>query len=196
MFLVNLQIQLFEERGITSPAPGEEDHDGDESEESGSEDEDVAGQDSNAQEERTVEIVGIDESAAGRGDTPMNATEEEVDFATVDAAMTDAVQSFEEAGLLDEAAGTEMATATQFIEDLSDPDMGLGISPQLLSHANDLLIRNHAGHVEGGGSSVTSPEDNQPSTPMDLPALEAMEKDEERPAWKGPPGGWPDDEEL
>lgn len=47
----------------------------------------------------------------------------------------------------------------------------------------------------GGSSSATSPDEDQPSTPIDI--VRTIEQvQEERPAWKGPPEGWPDDEEL
>jgi hypothetical protein len=68
-----------------------------------------------------------------------------------------------------------------------------------LSRLNNSFTRNQTGQDENGGSpSATSRDEDQPATPMEvdspIPAVE--EGREERSAWKGPPGGWPDDEEL
>lgn len=46
----------------------------------------------------------------------------------------------------------------------------------------------------GGMPPTLSPDDDQP-TPMDVDFVHDQ-GEEERPAWKGPPGGWPADEEL
>lgn len=52
------------------------------------------------------------------------------------------------------------------------PEPGGGIDPEVLN--------------------TSSPDEEQPSTPV----VGNEQGGEERPMWKGPPGGWPDDEEL
>ena len=65
----------------------------------------------------------------------------------------------------------------------------------LLSSVSTPPYLNNPGRSEMGGSSSTSPGDDEPTTPMDIDSADEQHKDELL-AWQEPPGGWSIDEEL
>lgn len=179
-FLLNLQIQLFEERGITFPLPdersddsnesdgdGDGDSDGDnENEDSGSEDDDDGrdegeGQDSN-DEEQSNEGPGEDVEGEGQstGALPTNAATPD-DLRETFNELNDAL-----VGMAEELDAVT-AEAMQGIEQLEN----------------------------GETSSAASPDQDLLGTPMDVDSIEEEDKQEREP-WMGTPGSWPNDEEL
>jgi hypothetical protein len=247
MFLVNLQIRLFEDRGITFPAPGQEDDGDAENEEDGD------GQDHDAAE-------GANN---GRNNLNMNG-EEGGFFEAPNAEMTAAMQPFGEMIAEEAVFGRiDHAPIVRHIENVQVPGV-VEVHPRMFPHLDEIMnglrdgdgtneaelevtatnpttlveaVRemralmdvgdeliqsvqetmdtarlsisnitsnqvplnssgdNGVGQEDNDRSSSASPGEAQPSTPMDVDSP-TNDGEEERPAWKGPPGGWPVDEEL
>ncbi|UPX16119.1 uncharacterized protein EKO05_0006540 [Ascochyta rabiei] len=251
MFLVNLQIQLFEERGITFANPeadGEEDDGDGEENDDRDDDPDEEGND-------TVQIENIEQEAdlAAQDEDPVEVqTGADVDFETASIALAEATQNLEDStrGQSPEDPAENEVAVSQYTSDISEENgasedegeagvrtanlAGLSVVLQrmlvdfareavpleivrealevldadlpgnaqlasfrwLLSRVNQSLNRHNPEQDQNHGSSSAAIQDeDEPTTSMDIePATEGGE--EERPGWKGPPGGWPDNEEL
>ena len=194
MFLLNLQIQLFEERGITFPDPGDEgggrdsdsESDGEDHDDSASDDgSDEEGGSQDGEEEAGQTIDDEDDDNAGQNEDgqtdgqadphPGNAGPDVLSIAATMGAMQTIVESTEQA-VLDNTAATE---ATQ------------NMSQRRVIHSALNASNDSTGQTAGSNS----PDEDQPTTPMDIDPVAEQDK-EERPAWQGPPGGWSIDEEL
>lgn len=171
-FLLNLQIQLFEERGITFP-PRDEHGRGDDGSEDGLENEsDIDGDNENLDIESDLDERG--------GDSDEEFDEEELNNAGPgDGAAGDGQDN----GLFFVTVGTLRGKSVLLDGVVDEADSN--------AHEQDIEeLRN------GALSSVGTPEDDLPGSPMDVDSLEESSK-QERESWRGTsPTRWPGDEDL
>ncbi|KAJ4358980.1 hypothetical protein N0V95_002596 [Ascochyta clinopodiicola] len=264
MFLVNLQIQLFEERGITFADPEEDGEDGDGDGEEDDEhdhdlddDRDQGAENNNEEGNDTVHIDNLEQEAdvAAQDEDPLEVqTGADIDLETARIAMAEATQALESStrGQFPTDPAEKEAAVRQYISDISEQngaseieeDVGErtanvtrlgevvqtmlvdfasgGVPLDILRGAFDVLEADHPGNAEVASfqlllsridqslifnrnnpqpdenhrpSSAASPDEDEPTSPMDVDSA-TEDGEEERPGWKGPPGGWPDNEEL
>lgn len=150
MFLVNLQIELFEERGITfgDPEESDEDDDGDGEE--------------------------VDESSDGSSESD-------------DGERLDSLGEARDVGENE----VEQSSGVEQDQRINENGPTFASTTQEVHGALDAASRGE----DNESWSTTSGDGDQPSTPMDIDPVNGQEIEEREP-WKGPPGGWPIDEEL
>lgn len=170
-FLLNLQIQLFEERGITFNLPGE-----DRSDDEGSEDDD--------DDEDGNESENINDLDADNRPGDLDARDEDNGSNSATNIDTDNVDQ-NTAGQNDGAAASRNVGILNMIDSV----------PTNLEEYFEEVVQGLDVFRNGASSSATSPATDRPATPMDVDSAEQGTKQESEPSL-GTPGSWPDDEEL
>ncbi|KAF1925423.1 uncharacterized protein M421DRAFT_70024 [Didymella exigua CBS 183.55] len=170
-FLMNLQVQLFEERGITFP-PLDEDGRGDD----GSlDDSDVDGDNENPDPEHSLhdsdwEVDGdSDEEEQNNVRPDGDADEEGQDNAPSLPAIT-------------ATPGDLSESISALIDEIDGAEESLGA-----------VMQGMEGFRSGASSSVGTRDDDSPGTPMDVDPVEEG-TDKQREPWLRTPGSWPDDD--
>jgi hypothetical protein len=166
-FLLNLQIQLFEERGITFDLPDEHGQ-GDNDSDDGSEHENIDDLDG---DNHLDDLVDPDEERDGDSDV--------------------GDQNNAGAG---EDLDDEGQNNAPFLTDNAPPS-DLDESLQEIPDALDAIEQGTGDFHNGASSSAASPAADRPATPMDIAPLEQSTKHEHEP-WTGAPASWPEDEKL
>lgn len=180
-FLLNLQIQLFEERNITFDLPNEDGRDDDGSDDEG-EDEDESINDLDG-DHHPDDLHDRDEDDSN-SDT--NAGTENDDQNTT--GQSDGAQ--------DEGENdAPLAANTATLGNVNNALIRLDGALTNLEESFDAIIRGLGAFRNGASSSAASPASDRPATPMDVDSAEQGTK-QEREHSMGTPGSWPDDEEL
>lgn len=172
-FLLNLQIQLFEERGIIFDLPDEDGRDNDGSdEEEEDEDENVNDLDGDNHPGDLDERDDIDSAT----DTD---SEDQNTVGQADGAEGE-VQN-------DAALAADVATPGNLNDTLNRLD---GVLSNL-EESFDAIVQGFDAFRNGASSSAASPATDRPTTPMDVDSAEPGTKQEHEP-WVGTPGSWSD----
>ena len=170
-FLLNLQIQLFEERGTTFNLPGD-----DESDDDGNEDE----------EDDADENINYLDGDSHPGDLHDRGEHDDSDSDT----NTDTGNEDQNTDGQTDGAG-DIATAGNVNDALNRLD---GVLTNL-EESLDAIVHETDAFINDESSSAASPATDRPATPMDVDSAEQGTKQKREPS-SGTPGAWPVDEEL
>jgi hypothetical protein len=180
-FLLNLQIQLFEERNITFDLPNEDGRDDD-----GSDDE---GED----EDESINDLDRDHHPDDLHDRDEDDSNSDTNAGTDNDDQNTTGQSD---GAQDEGENdAPLAANTATLGNVNNALIRLDGALTNLEESFDAIIRGLGAFRNGASSSAASPASDRPATPMDVDSAEQGTK-QERKHSMGTPGSWPDDEEL
>lgn len=195
-FLLNLQIQLFEERGVTFDLPdehGRDDESSDDEEEDEDENEDIDNLDEDGylgdNHDRTK-----DDDRDSDNDSDNNADTNNADTNDADPNTTGQNDSARDIGQNNAPLAADIATPGSVNEALTRPGGAL-VGTIGMEESFDATAQVLGAFRNDASSSATSPDTDRPATPMEVDSAEQGTKQKHEP-WTGTLESTSDDEEL
>lgn len=190
-FLLNLQIQLFEERGITFDLPDEHglDNDGRDHDEEDDEDED----DDTENLDEDDYLGDIHDRTKDDDNDPDSDRDNDADTNDEDPNTTGQIDSVQDIGQNNAPLAADIGTPGNVNEALTRPDGAL-VGIMGMEESFDAITEGLGAFIKGASSSVTSPDMDRPANPMEVESAEQGTKQEHELS-PGMPGSLPDDED-